>query len=125
MNAKIPFLLFSLMFSLTALGMRSDQPSKTLRATTECPQISVECPDPADGKSPIKFKAIVKGVDAPENLSYGWSVSKGQITFGQGTATITVEAAEGERQGITATVEVNGVSLECSRIASCTTVFYE
>jgi hypothetical protein len=53
-------------------------------------------------------------------MPYGWSVTKGKIVFGQGTAVIEVDATGVDLEGLTATVEVSGFHPECPRVASCT-----
>ena len=88
----------------------------------DCPTISVTCPD-VDwrGNTPIKFIATVTGDKPRSQISYKWSVSKGTIRQGQGTAVIEVEVTGAGRAGLTATVEVKGFELNCNRLASCTT----
>ena len=85
-----------------------------------CPQVVVECPDELfePGKTYI-VKAHVTGGDPNQELSYNWSVSSGEIVEGQGTASIKVRNTAGS-QSTTATVEVNGLPVDCERTASCT-----
>jgi len=86
----------------------------------DCPRISVTCPDAGrGGNTPIRFSASVTGGKPMSELSYGWSVSKGTISQGQGTAVIEVEATGMDREGLTATVEIGGFDPLCARVASC------
>ena len=52
-------------------------------------------------------------------VSYNWSVSRGTISFGQGTAVIEVEVTGVDLEGLTASVEINGFEPNCNRVASC------
>jgi hypothetical protein len=86
----------------------------------DCPRITVSCPDASPGENkPIRFKASVTGGKPRSEISYNWSVSKGTISFGQGTAVIEVEVKGMDREGLTATVELGGVDPNCNRAASC------
>jgi hypothetical protein len=58
----------------------------------DCPTISVTCSDAGSGgNTPIKFKASVTGDIPRSEISYNWSVTKGTIRQGQGTAVIEVD----------------------------------
>lgn len=83
---------------------------------TECPTISVECPRPDD--SEIGFILNVKGDDPNVKLRYQWSITRGEIKSGQGTAKIILKA-ERDGSGIGASVEVFGLPAECANKASC------
>jgi hypothetical protein len=86
----------------------------------DCPRITVTCPDASPGENkPIRFKARVIGGKPVSEISYNWSVSKGTISFGQGTAVIEVEVTGMDREGLTATVEIGGVDPKCNRAFSC------
>ena len=86
----------------------------------DCPRISVTCPDAGrGGNTPIRFKAIVIGGKPRFEVSYNWSVSKGRISQGQGTAVIEVEVTGMDLEGLTATVELGGFEPNCIRAASC------
>jgi len=86
----------------------------------DCPTISVTCPDVGPGgNTPIRFKASVTGGKPESKISYNWSVSKGTISQGQGTAVIEVEVTGMDLEGLTATVEIGGVDPNCNRVASC------
>lgn len=88
--------------------------------TDDCPAISVTCPSdafPANGS--IRFSVSFKGGNANRNLSYRWKVNKGRIKDGQGSGTIEVVAADTDRSGLTATVDVGGLDATCGHLASC------
>jgi hypothetical protein len=86
---------------------------------SDCPNISVSCPDDIDSTKPVKFTAKVAGGKPHGELSYGWSVTKGTIKSGQGTSTIEVDLNGQDCQGLTVTVEVNGIDPNCTRVVSC------
>ena len=88
-----------------------------------CPRISVTCPDalaPVENNL-LKFKADFTAYKARREISYNWTISKGTITRGQGTAEIEVDFGKESRNVVTATVEVKGFASYCNRLASCTT----
>jgi hypothetical protein len=88
----------------------------------DCPAISVTCPDAGrGGNTPIRFKASVIGGKPRSEVSYNWSVTKGTISLGQGTAVIEVDVTGVDLEGLTATVEINGFEPNCHRVASCST----
>ena len=95
-------------------------PSVTKNLLQGCPTISVSCPKDLGGKKPVRFEASIIGGKPNTVMPYGWSVSKGKITFGQGTAVIEVDVTGVDLEGLTATVEVSGFHPECPRVASCT-----
>ena len=96
------------------------QPPVKQNQIPDCPSISVSCPDVGPGGSTlIKFKASVIGGKPSSEVSYNWSVSKGTISQGQGTAVIGVDVTGVDLEGLTATVEVGGVDPNCNRAASC------
>lgn len=85
-----------------------------------CPAISVSCP--TDLIVPwgfVTFSVNVAGGAPIPNLKYKWQVSAGKIISGQGTPEIKVDTSETDGNGITATVEVEGVPPECDRTESC------
>ena len=88
---------------------------------SDCPTVSVTCPESDDSTKPMKFKANLAGGKAQRELSYNWSVTKGTIKSGQGTPTIEVDLNGQDCEGLTATVEINGYDPNCPRVASCTT----
>src|SRR5713101_5769032 len=94
-------------------------PSFKSQNQSDCPNVSVICPDNIDSTKTIKFTARVAGGKPHGELSYGWSVTKGTIKSGQGTSTIEVDLNGQDCQGLTATVEVNGIDPNCTRVVSC------
>jgi hypothetical protein len=102
-------------FSLTSLSMSA--PSQTPAAAT-CPTITVDCPvECLEGGETFTVTAKVSGADPTLKLSYNWSISAGEITGGQGTATMTAVKIAGHT--ITATVEISGLESSCVNTASC------
>jgi len=91
-----------------------------LAQTSLCPTLSVTCPDAIESGKPLKFKAKVEGGKPKWEITYAWTVDKGSIKSGQGTATIEVDLEGQDCKGVTATVEIGGVDPSCARAASCT-----
>jgi hypothetical protein len=86
----------------------------------DCPRISVSCPEvDSGGNTLIRFKASVIGGKPMSEVSFNWSVSKGTISQGQGTAVIGVDVTGVDLEGLTATVELGGFDPNCNRAASC------
>lgn len=85
----------------------------------DCPALNVTCPEEYEPGKPLKFKANVVGGKPKFEITYNWTVDKGQIAFGQGTATIEVDLEGKDCKGVTATVELGGVDTKCPRVASC------
>jgi hypothetical protein len=88
--------------------------------TPDCPTVSVTCPEEVESGKPLKFKAKVEGGKPKWEPTFNWTVDKGTIKSGQGTATIEVDLEGQDCKGVTATVEVSGVDPSCPRVASCT-----
>lgn len=90
----------------------------------DCPKVIVECPTeiPESGKI-YTVKARVEGDNSDQEFTYGWSVSNGEIVEGQGTSSLKFRISE-PGKGVTATVEVNGIKLDCNRVGSCSFVVY-
>ena len=88
----------------------------------DCPKLIVECPTdiPESGKT-YTVKLRVEGVTSNQELTYSWSVSSGEITEGQGTSSVKIRISDSSNS-VTATVEVNGLKLDCDRVASCSFV---
>lgn len=82
-----------------------------------CPNISISCPDTVPVGQPIRFSANVTGVTTGSTPTYYWTVSAGKIIEGQGTTSILVETDGSGGQSITATVAVQGYTIDCS--SSC------
>lgn len=91
-------------------------------AEKKCPIVLVTCPNSTEGgNKSIKFQASVTGGKPGNEIIYNWSVSKGTIMRGQGTAEIEVDFTDVGFEGITGTLEVNGFPINCNPRASCTT----
>jgi hypothetical protein len=96
------------------------QPPVKQTQIQDCPSLSVSCPEAGgQGDMTIRFRASVTGGKQTSEISYNWSVSKGTISQGQGTAVIEVTGKDLE--GVTATVEIGGFDPTCARAASCST----
>lgn len=99
---------------------KPSQPPVKQNPIPDCPEISVTCPEEGRGaNSPISFKVKAMGGKPVYEPSYNWSVSKGTIIWGQGTAAIKVDVTGVERGDLTATVEVNGFDGNCKRVGEC------
>src|SRR5258708_1611227 len=88
----------------------------------QCPTVIVTSPDSVKAGDPLMFTANVTGRDKNVSPTYNWSISAGTISSGQGTSTITVDAAGLDGQTATATVELGGYDRKCSVYASGTTI---
>ena len=84
-----------------------------------CPTLTVTCPEAVESGKTIKFKANVTGGRSKE-ISYNWTVDRGKIVFGQGTATIEVDLEGNDCKKVTATVELGGIDPSCKRVGTCT-----
>ena len=118
MRKRFPSILFALLWigiiPAFALHAFSDNQAP------DCPRVSVTCPDAVRPENtPIRFSASVTGGKPTRELSYCWTVSKGTIIKGQGTAVIEVEAKGKDREGLTATVDIGGLDPSCAHIVSC------
>lgn len=84
-----------------------------------CPAIEISCPTNITRDQPITFSSRHTG-GVPANISpeYNWWVSAGKIIEGQGTNTIKVDTTGLAGYTVTATLSMNGYTLECA--ASCT-----
>jgi len=83
-----------------------------------CPAISIVCPDSIATGQLVTFSANVAGTSADATHPYYWTVSAGKIIEGQGTTSIQVDASGLGGQTITATLAVQGYTMDCA--ASCT-----
>jgi hypothetical protein len=101
-------------------AIKVSQPPVKQNQIQDCPSITVTCPDAVlGGNTPIRFIASATGSKPSNEVLYNWSVSKGRISQGQGTAIIEVEVTDVDLEGLTATVEINGFDPNCNRVASC------
>lgn len=94
--------------------------TSVLAQTSLCPTLSVTCPEAVESGKPLKFKAKAEGGKPKSEITYAWTVDKGTIKSGQGTATIEVDLEGRECKDVTATVEIGGADPSCPRAASCT-----
>src|SRR5439155_6798822 len=70
---------------------------------------------------PIEF-SVAFGLGSPnKSVNYKWKVSSGKIVSGQGTNSIHVDVSDARQKDITATVEVEGLPLDCNEKESATT----
>ena len=68
------------------------QPPVEQNQIQDCPRISVTCPEAGgEGNTPIRCRASITGGKPIKEFTYNWSVSKGTISQGQGTAVIEVD----------------------------------
>ena len=109
------FFLFLCLFTGASAGVRAQQ-----GGATQCPTVTVSCPSDFFPDKPWVYTAHVGGGDPSVKPTYKWSVSKGRITAGQGTARISVDSEGGDH--MTATVEVGGYPSECVTSASCSLI---
>ncbi len=118
--ARPSFLIFLLLISVATVY--------ALKALTQdqgqdCPRISVTCLDAGPGENaPIRFNASVTGGQPTSEVSYCWTITRGTIKKGQGTAEIEIEAKGADRKGLTATVDIGGFDPKCGHTASCSTM---
>lgn len=120
---KLALLLLCL---LPASAGAQEPTPRPMSPLPKCPVIEVSCPDGVKGPgTSITFEAKLAGVDPSDAPTFNWSVSAGNITSGQNTATITVDTT-GMAGGsvLTATVEVGGLNRVCRDTSSCGTVVH-
>ena len=86
-------------------------------APPACPPISIECPDNLQFDQPLTFSANVTGLSPSTAHPFYWTTSAGTIIDGQGTSSIRVDTRGLGGQSVTATLTVQGYSMDCS--ASC------
>ncbi len=124
MNIRLSFssaCAFSLLTSLTGLAPKpliEIEHHALSWSQEECPQISVSCPSSFEPGEAIKFKEDIVGGNPNVVPSYSWTVSRGRIIEGQGTAAIKIDTL-GFGKNFTATVRVTGFDPSCSVTASC------
>ena len=89
----------------------------------ECPDISVSAQLQQTEVPQVVFalQMLKQTITLTGPLSYAWTVSAGEIIFGQGTPSILVTAPAGEV--VTATVEIRGFQPDCGRVSSWTFTF--
>ncbi|HRH42483.1 MAG TPA: tetratricopeptide repeat protein [Pyrinomonadaceae bacterium] len=103
--------IFLLLNSATSLA------AQTLKTnpTPSCPAINVSSPALVDPGAVIFVSVKVSGGDPDVTPTYNWTVSAGKISFGQGTAKLTVETTGlTSPNDVTVTVDVGGFDRNCS-----------
>lgn len=86
-----------------------------------CPNIQITCPDRVALDQPVTFTSSLTGGSGNVTPNYIWTVSAGRIIEGQGTGSIKVDTTGLAGQTLSATLAMNGYSLDCS--ASCSVSF--
>lgn len=101
-----------LVFCIFSVGQNNAKP---------CPTITVVGPSAlVEPDDDIIFTAAV---DSSEKIEYEWTVSQGEIKFGQNTSSITVSTtSEMSGSNLIATVEIKGLPENCTKMASETAV---
>jgi hypothetical protein len=120
---RLALILSAALSALAAVAgvSASNQQSQPQRQpASECPTITVSCPDSGPEGAPVTYTANVSGGDPNVTPTFNWTVSAGTISSGQGTSTITVDTTGIGGQTMTATVDVGGYSRECATSNSCT-----
>ena len=88
-------------------------------AAQTCPTIRVNGPyDIIKQGTPVTFVALVDAPDNDAKRTFTWSVSAGTIVDGQGTSIAKVDTKGLGGQTVTVTVEVGGISNNCSNNSS-------
>src|SRR2546429_3485523 len=86
-----------------------------------CPKITLECASPDDCIGPeFELRVSVSGTNPTDKLTYNWTASAGSIISGQGTPLIRVSTKGADGQGITVSVEIDGLESGCQKAASFT-----
>lgn len=121
LNTKLTVLTCMLLIPFVTNAQEQQQ--STAQPTTPtcrlCPTINVTCPERALTGSIVNFSAQIDGAGPDPHLTFAWAVSGGTITEGQGTPMIKVDTTGLSGQPITATIEVNGLEVSCSKSNSC------
>jgi hypothetical protein len=116
--------LISFVLLIGLCGYNYSTPSMMSQFTkSNCPTISVECPDEVFNKAALEFRANLQKSDISEqNLTYKWTVSGGDLISGQGTSCITITNFDITKKALIVSVEVTGLPEGCENKASCTIV---
>ena len=86
-----------------------------------CPTFHVECfRNDHDRNVPLACMAYPSGVLPGQKFDYKWDISAGTITSGQGTRRIILNTDGVQTEGLTATLEVGGLSGKCTNKVSYT-----
>jgi hypothetical protein len=105
--------------------------STTTVIPSDCPILrllsseEIEYGPDADTQKIVDFQAGLTGGRVPKEVSYIWSISKGQIIRGQGTSQISV-ALSGFKDGesFTTNVRVNGLNALCQSTLAVSSVVH-
>jgi len=84
-----------------------------------CPQITLIHKDTISVDDALEFRVTLN--PAVAGVTYRWSIDRGTITSGQGTARITVDTTGLAGQSVTATVDLGGLDPNCPHTKSGTT----
>ncbi len=90
--------------------------------TAECPHVQAYAEAYAGAAG--AFSAEIHGGPTGVSATYAWTVSAGAIASGQGTPSITVDAAGLAGQSVTATVAVGGYDPTCTMSTSAATAAF-
>lgn len=86
-----------------------------------CPNVGIICPDQVDVGEVLTFSSNVTGGSSGVTPIYDWTVSAGRIIDGQGTPSIRVDTIGLAGQTVTASLSMEGYTLDCS--ATCSVSF--
>ena len=79
-----------------------------------CPVTRIECPEimPETGKT-YTVTLHVEGLKTDADVTYNWSVSNGEILFGQGTRSLEIRVTDPAKT-LTATASLGGIDPDCN-----------
>ena len=110
---------------LTCLAALTSPVAAQQQEKAPCPAVKVTGPTDYEiftknvGSGPMTFTAEVNGRQPDETVTIKWLVSGGEISNGQGTPTITVDAGRSlPVQCVTVVAEFDGLGAECPRKAT-------
>jgi hypothetical protein len=91
-----------------------------IHPTDPCPSASITASPETPAGTTHQLHISIAGADPEDTFTFLWSVSAGEITSGQGTGAITVDAAAAGGQKVVVRVSVRSRTCEfCGMIASC------
>ena len=102
------------------LALANPTPVTMAQPINPCPKITLECVFNNCNGPEYEFRVGVSGTRPSDKLTYNWSTSAGSIISGQGTPSIKVDTKGTDGQGITVTVEIDGLESGCEKAASFT-----
>lgn len=108
MKKIILTLILTLIFSISSFSQNKETP---------CPTITLN--GHSDLITPGSDITFTAAVDSSTKIEYEWTLSQGEIKFGQNTSSITISTTQ-EMSGsnLTATVEIKGFPQTCANSAS-------